>query len=83
YLLWHNIEKPYRISPQSSITHAEAAGIEAWRVARQRRRMLRQRSFFTRSALSETQRRDWLQLLWTPERENRRNLRITPCYAAA
>jgi len=83
YLLWHNIEKPYRISPQSSITHAEAAGIESQRIARQRRRMLRQRAFFTRSVLSETQRRDWLQLLWTPERENRRNLRITPCYAAA
>ena len=83
YLLWHNIEKPYRISPQSSITHAQAAGIRAQEVRRQRRRMLRKRAFFTRSVLCESQRRDWLQLLWTPERENRRNLRLTPWYAAA
>ncbi len=83
YLLWHNIDKPYRISPQASISHAEAAGIQARAVRRQRRAMLRQRAFLTRSPLSETQRRDWLQLLWTPERENRRNLRLTPCYAAA
>jgi hypothetical protein len=26
YLVWHNTDKPYRISPRQDVSHAEAAG---------------------------------------------------------
>ena len=84
YLVWHNTGKPYRISPQSELTHAEVTGVEASEVRRHRRRICRRRAFLTRcTGLSEWQRRDWLQLHWTPEHRNRRNRRVTPWYAAA
>lgn len=83
YLVWHNTEKPYRISPRSGSTHAGVAGATAKAVRRFRGRIYRRRQFLSHcSRLSEAQRRDWLQLHWTPERENRRNLRATPAYAA-
>ena len=82
YLVWHNMEKPYRISPQSPLTHAEVTGVEAKEVRRQQKRFYRRRAFLSRcTRLHESQRRDWLQLHWTPERENRRNPRVTPWYA--
>ena len=83
YLVWHNIEKPYRISPRSGRAHAEVSGVPAKRLMRERRKLLRERAFLHRCIeLSHTQRSDWLQLHWTPERENRRNRRVTPDYAA-
>ena len=83
YLVWHNSEKPYRISPRCERTHAEVAGATATEVRRFRGRIYRRRQFLSRCmGLSEAQRRDWLQLHWTPERENRRNLRVTPAYAS-
>ena len=82
YLVWHNIEKPYRISPRSQATHAEVSGVSKREVRRQRRKVFRRRAFLGHyPQLSESQRRDWLQLHWTPERENRINRRITPAYA--
>lgn len=83
YLVWHNIDKPYRISPRSASTHAEVSGVARERVMRERGTLLRRRAFFSRCRrLSHAQRRDWLQLQWTPERENYRNRRVTPYYAA-
>ena len=83
YLVWHNIEKPYRISPRSPATHAEVSGVPAAEIRRQRRRFYTRRAFLGHCrGLSESQRRDWMQLHWTPERENRVNRRITPAYAA-
>ena len=84
YLVWHNLEKPYRISPRSQRTHAEVSGVSPVTVQRQRRKFYRKRAFLCRcTKLSEAQRRDWLQLHWTPEREIRRSRRVTPSYAAA
>ncbi|MFW6233755.1 MAG: transposase [Spirochaetota bacterium] len=83
YLVWHNTEKPYRICPRFAGTHAEVAHATSTDVRRVRARLYRRRQFLSHcTALSEAQRRDWLQLHWTPERENRRNLRVTPAYAA-
>ena len=82
YLVWHNIEKPYRISPRSPLTHAEVSGVPRDELRRQKRKLMRRRAFLCHSHLSESQRRDWLQLHWTPERENRTNRRVTPRFAA-
>ena len=82
YLVWHNTEKPYRICPRSAATHAEVSGVPAEEIRRQRRSFFRRRAFLGHCrGLTETQRRDWLQLHWTPEGENRINRRITPAYA--
>ncbi|MFW6234195.1 MAG: hypothetical protein ACOC4I_02325 [Spirochaetota bacterium] len=82
YLVWHNLEKPFRISPRQDRSHAEVSGVPRIQIVRQRSRILSRRAFFHRSRLCESQRRDWLQLHWTPEHENRRNPRVTPSYAA-
>ncbi|MFP4643148.1 MAG: hypothetical protein ACLFM0_02205 [Spirochaetales bacterium] len=60
-----------------------ACGIASEPLMRERGRLLRRRAFFSRCRrLSHAQRRDWLQLQWTPERENYRNRRVTPDYTA-
>ena len=83
YLVSHNIDKPYRISPRSVVTHAEVAGISSEKVRLARRRFYNRRAFFTRSRLTEHLRRVWMGMIHTPERENRSNARITPGYCAA
>jgi hypothetical protein len=83
YLVTHNIEKPYRISPEHPLTHAEVAGISGERVRAVRRKLLTQRAFLSRSSLDHTLRRVWMGMIPTPERENRINRRLTPAYCAA
>jgi hypothetical protein len=80
YLVWHNVDKAYRISPHSSITHVEAAGISREGVRQIRRGMMTRRAFFTRSRLNHTLRTVWMGMMPTPERENRTNSRLTPGY---
>ena len=83
YLVTHNIEKPYRISPKHENTHAEVAGIDGERVKRVRRTLLTRRAFLSRSRLDHTLRKVWMAMIPTPERENRINRRLTPAYCAA
>lgn len=83
YLVSHNIDKAYRISPRQEHSHAEAAGISREKVARVRRAFYTQRSFLSRSRLTEHQRRVWMGMLHTPERENRINVKLTPAYCTA
>ena len=83
YLVSHNIDKPYRISPRSTMTHAEVAGIDRQKVRRIRRRFYTQRAFLSRARLGAHLRRVWMAMIHTPERENRVNPRLTPAYSAA
>lgn len=83
YLVSHNIEKPYRISPKHELTHAEVAGISGERLRRVRRRLLSRRAFFSRAPLDHMLRRVWMGMIPSPERENRINMRLTPGYCAA
>ncbi len=80
YLVWHNVDKEYRISPRNVLRHGEAAGIGSDRLRRVRRRMLTRRTFLTRSRLNHTLRVVWMGMMGTPERENRINGRLTPGY---
>ena len=83
YLVSHNYEKPYRISPRRGLTHAEMAGISTQALRRVRRRMLTRRAFFTRALLDHTLRMVWIAAIPTPERANRINRRLTPGYCVA
>lgn len=83
YLVTHNLYKRYRINPTTSYTHAEAAGITLQRLRTVRREIHTRRAFLTREPLTHEQRRVWLGLIPTPERENRSNRRLTPGYCAA
>ena len=83
YLVTHNLYKRYRISPRTSFTHAEAAGISLKRLRQVRREVHTRRAFFSRSKLNHEQRRVWLGLIPTPERENRSNRKLTPGYCSA
>lgn len=83
YLVTHNMEKPYRVSPKHACTHAEMAGISRERVMRVRRRLLTRRAFLSRSRVDHTLRKVWMAMIPTPERENRINRRLTPAYCAA
>jgi transposase-like protein/IS1 family transposase len=83
YLVWHNTDKPYRISPRQDVSHAEAAGIAEEFVRAGRRRIHTQRAFLTRSWLSHTQRRVWMGMIRTPEAGYCTNRRLTPDWVAA
>jgi hypothetical protein len=83
YLVTHNIEKPYRVSPKQELTHAEVAGIRGEQLRKVRRRVMTRRAFLSRSRLDHTLRRVWMGMIHTPERENRINRRLTPAYCAA
>ena len=83
YLMDHNYYKRYRLAPPSPITHAEAAGVNSRELRRRRRMWLTRRAFLSRTPLTHTQRRVWMGMLCTPERENRSNRRLTPGYCAA
>lgn len=83
YLVSHNLEKPYRVSPRKEISHAEVAGISAEKVSRVRKRLYTERAFLSRARLSSPLREVWMAMIPTPERENRVNVRLTPLYCAA
>ena len=83
YLMEHNYSKPYRISPQSTITHAEAAGLPGQTVRRIRHGWMTRRAFLSRSRLDHIGRLLWMGAIPTPERENWINRRLTPAYCTA
>jgi hypothetical protein len=83
YLVWHNVDKAYRISPEVSISHAEAAGIPGETVHRARRSLLTRRAFLNRSRLSHLTRMVWAGMIPTPERKDRGNHRVTPAHVLA
>ena len=83
YLVLHNLEKPYRVSPEQRNSHAEVAGITAEKVRRVRRKLYTERAFFSRARLSVPLRVAWMGMIRTPEGENRINVRLTPAYCSA
>ena len=69
YRLYHNYIKPYRIGKKedSTISHAERAGIPAQRIASEMRTVFTQRRFFSRTGrLSVSDRLIWLKGISTP-----------------
>lgn len=83
YLVWHNVDKSYRISPEVSMSHAAAAGISVDIVRTARRHLLTRRAFLRRSWLSHITRTVWAGMIPTPQAKNRLNVRINPAYAVA
>lgn len=83
YLVWHNVEKAYRISPRDKQSHAEMAGIPHEEVMRAKKHFFTVRAFRDRARLSEEQRRVWMGMIRTPERGYRENRRVIPEWVAA
>ncbi len=81
YMVAHNLEKRFRISPLVDCSHAEVAGIPEDVVAAAKQNLFRRRAFFTRSRLDHTLRKVWLGMIHTPETAGYSNDRLTPYYA--
>ncbi len=71
YTAEHNAAKPFRINQPvgDTATHASVAGVEAQALADIRRRLYRNRKFFTRTSLPEWAERIWRRRYSTPLRE--------------
>ncbi len=83
YLVHHNYCKPFRVSPPSSTSHAERAGLPTLVLRKALRHWLTRRVFLSKTWMSQSQLRSWMAMEHTPFSPDSINPRLTPahCYA--
>lgn len=81
YLVAHNTEKEFRISPRVDHSHVEAAGLPSASLIGLKSTFFSRRAFFGRSSLNHTLRKAWFGLIHTPESSDIMSFRLNPGYA--
>jgi len=70
YLVYHNLQKPYRESKGEVRSHAEVSGVDRKVIGRLLYGMYTRRLFASRVGLDERYRRQWLRMYRTPLKKN-------------